>query len=135
MGEFFLGWRRKIGVATLAIACLLMSVWVRSIRRVDVLHYRGELGDIRLVASRRGLMWISDRTISPWEKEPPFYWEYESDKDGGAFEGMLDYVHKKYSRVFGICYRHSQPTSRVLGTTILAVPYWIFVTPMTLLSA
>lgn len=102
---------------------------------MDALHYRGELGDIRLLTSRRGLMWISSRTTSPWGKEPPFDWEYESDKEGGAFEGMLDYVEKKYGGVFRICYRCSQPTSRVVGSMIVVVPYSLIVIPLTILSA
>jgi len=30
MGEYFKGWRRKTGCVTLAIACVLLAVWVRS---------------------------------------------------------------------------------------------------------
>ena len=30
MGEFFLGWRRKIGMVTLLMACLLSACWFRS---------------------------------------------------------------------------------------------------------
>lgn len=30
MGEFFKGWRRKTGLATLLIACVLLAPWVRT---------------------------------------------------------------------------------------------------------
>ena len=30
MGEFFHGWRRKVGIVTLVIACVFMAGWVRS---------------------------------------------------------------------------------------------------------
>lgn len=30
MGEFFKGWRRKTGVVTLVMACVVVSVWVRN---------------------------------------------------------------------------------------------------------
>ena len=30
MGEFFRGWRRKAGLVSLAMACLLMATWFRS---------------------------------------------------------------------------------------------------------
>ena len=30
MGEFFRGWRRKAGLVTLAMACLLATGWMRS---------------------------------------------------------------------------------------------------------
>ena len=31
MMEFFRGWRRKVGVVTLAMACVFMVGWVRSL--------------------------------------------------------------------------------------------------------
>ena len=135
MREFFQSWRRKAGCVTLAMSCVFMAGWVRGVRRVDVLHYRGKLGDIRMLSSRRGLMWISDKTTSRWEKEPPFYWEYECDKEGGAFEGMLDYVDKKFGGYFGFRYRWTQPTSTLMGSKILVIPYSSSVIPLTLLSA
>ena len=30
MRELFRGWRRKVGLATLVMACLLMGAWARS---------------------------------------------------------------------------------------------------------
>ena len=30
MGEYFHGWKRKLGVMTLAVACLFMAGWIRS---------------------------------------------------------------------------------------------------------
>jgi len=37
MREFFHGWRRKIGVVTLVMACVLMVGWVRSPETCDLL--------------------------------------------------------------------------------------------------
>ena len=36
MGEFFHGWRRKTGIVSLAMACLLMIGWVRSHVKDDI---------------------------------------------------------------------------------------------------
>ena len=36
MREFFSGWRRKIGVLTLVMACVLMAGWVKSILAIDI---------------------------------------------------------------------------------------------------
>ena len=36
MGEFFRGWRRKFGLVTLALACLLMGGWIRTYFITDV---------------------------------------------------------------------------------------------------
>jgi len=38
MGEFFKGWRRKIGVLTLVMACVMMGAWVRSFGRMELIH-------------------------------------------------------------------------------------------------
>jgi hypothetical protein len=35
MGDFFHGWRRKIGVVTLLAACVLAAGWIRSFSRED----------------------------------------------------------------------------------------------------
>lgn len=35
MGEFFKGWRRKAGLVTLAMACLLFVAWMRSLTTKD----------------------------------------------------------------------------------------------------
>ncbi len=37
MIEFFKGWRRKIGVLTLLMACAFAAVWVRSLSATDVI--------------------------------------------------------------------------------------------------
>ncbi len=39
MGEFFKGWRRKIGIVTLLMACVFMAGWVRSLAMCDVFRF------------------------------------------------------------------------------------------------
>ena len=36
MGEYLRGWRRKIGVVTLFMACVIVGAWVRSLIRHDL---------------------------------------------------------------------------------------------------
>ena len=38
MGDFFKPWRRKIGVVTLVMACVMMGGWVRSFGRMELIH-------------------------------------------------------------------------------------------------
>lgn len=45
MREFFRGWRRKVGAATLVIACLVTSAWVRSQSMADDIFFT--VGDRR----------------------------------------------------------------------------------------
>jgi len=49
MLTFFHGWRRKMGVATLLVACVLAIGWLRSIKEFDGI-YAGA-GDFVFVAS------------------------------------------------------------------------------------
>lgn len=43
MGEFFRGWRRKVGCLTLVMACLTMGGWIRSLFRTDeVMIWEGD---------------------------------------------------------------------------------------------
>lgn len=39
MREFFKGWRRKAGLVTLVIACMLMGLWMRSYGTMDQISY------------------------------------------------------------------------------------------------
>ena len=49
MGDVFDGWRRKTGLVTLAVACVLMTGWMRSYHQEDQFRlFRGR------VASRNG---------------------------------------------------------------------------------
>ena len=44
MGNFFRGWRRKLGVVTLLLACVAMGGWVRSLvikDRIDFCNFTG----------------------------------------------------------------------------------------------
>jgi len=38
MGEFFHGWRRRIGLVTLMVACVFTAGWVRSLGACDQIH-------------------------------------------------------------------------------------------------
>ena len=53
MGEFFRGWRRKAGLVTLAMACLLTVAWMRSCVTLDEF----------LLESLDGWIVSSDQTI------------------------------------------------------------------------
>jgi hypothetical protein len=44
MGQFFRGWRRKLGVVTLVMACVFTAEWVRSLVYVDALTVIGNNG-------------------------------------------------------------------------------------------
>ena len=62
MGDFFHGWRRKIGCVTLVMACVFMSGWVSSIRASHASAYSiTDTSRIRLTSrdATVTLRWIS----------------------------------------------------------------------------
>ena len=128
MREFFRGWRRKIGVVTLGLACVSMAGWMRSGFREDRLRFKSSVGgwscmevasinnhismmrqrpDLKL-AFLEDLSWDLPRFFSqelvPESNQWNWSWPRTVYLDGG-------YVH------------------------LAIIPYWIIVLPLTLLSA
>ena len=125
MGEFFKGWRRKIGVVTLVMACVFAAGWIRSFTITD------EIWTVTPNSVRYG--------IASWQ--------------GGVEYSKLKYVavlKPQWGRaaqpIGGNSKRttqspwvfHGRIESNNGGPTHLhglGVPYWSIVMPLTLLSA
>ena len=106
MGEFFKGWRRKAGLVTLVMVCLLTAWWMRSYVRVDVLLIQKSQRYHNLGSHRGHLYWISPRRTAP----DAISW-HSGDTE----------------------YARGLRNDQVLPDT--AIPYWSLVLPLTLLSA
>ncbi len=65
MREFFLGWRRKIGVLTLGFAVLAMLGWVRSLTIRDQIEIAFE-SRVQSIASQAGTI---DWQIKQWHND------------------------------------------------------------------
>lgn len=62
MMEFFRGWRRKVGVCTLVVACLATAGWVRSLSvRDEFTISNGKDFVHRLMSFDEMLFWSHDR--------------------------------------------------------------------------
>ena len=58
MRDFYRGWRRKVGIVTLVMACVFMGVWVRSLVYLDIVYVQG-LGHFHELISTEGTVhWI-----------------------------------------------------------------------------
>ncbi len=135
MGDFFQGWRRKTGLALLAMALLLTVAWSRSfvihdqvvIMNKQSLHgvksFSGNLRWARRTpaATTAWVQWISDdatkyRLMDPWiDCDVEWCWKW------GEFN-------------FGVgTWRLVESGRSEIAQWI--VPYWSFVLPLTLLSA
>ena len=75
MRDFFKGWRRKAGCATLLMACVFVAIWMRSFTAID--HFHLEFDESRFEAvSHDGLFsidWRELRIHSPGQP-PPIHW-------------------------------------------------------------
>jgi len=130
MYEFFKGWRRKIGVVTLMMACVFMAGWVRSQFCGDVVTFNDN------VQRSCGTLASGDNVLL-------FALTLNSDlhvvlrlpdvlvMTPNEIRDELDQEDIQWSwRLFGI--RHGVQSEQ---NRIWVVPYWIIVFPLTLFSA
>ena len=60
MGDFFHGWRRKTGLATLALALFVLGLWLRSHGVNDLVNFRSGNKKLQVfVSDRVGFVWMS----------------------------------------------------------------------------
>ena len=136
MGEFFKGWRRKIGIVTLVMACVFAVGWVRSHFTDDTIIFSvGKTWLFNFESNQCGLgaraaaygtdistfkmMWTS-HPINPSESTDPMVnVSVPVRLDGGQFHFGCKGMDLFQRRYFAICF----------------VPYWSVVIPLTLLSA
>lgn len=135
MGEFFKGWKRKVGVVTLVMALVFMGGWIRSRSKSDLLMVRfGESAILNFSSDQCGLGWAfgtwfgtsfpistgwTSRPINPSRTADPLAdhvpacrWDFAGFHFGSSGTNLF--------RIrFAACY----------------MSYWHIVVPLTLLSA
>ena len=140
MSGYFIPLRRKFGIATLAIACVFVAGWMRSLVFIDEIGFVGEERYQRLCLMQGAIVWARE---TPTPKK-------QSIHDGWV-GGVLQEQFRKYPTLQGwqSCYPYdlemwqisglgfgygvSQPAGYKLVVWI--VPYWSVVLFWTLLSA
>ena len=135
MGEFFHGWRRKIGVVTLVMACVSMAGWVRSHSVQDVISiHSGRHTSESLSSVKRVLVWqrsqfdydeykgpLPEWTTYPFHSETKWFdetgmiwrWQLCGFGFGELPSDLIDGVQARY----------------------FFIPYWSVTGPLTLISA
>lgn len=143
MRDYFKPMRRKVGIATLVLACLFTAGWVRSLRTTDVFQRRMTDNTVYfLVSNRSRLYWQDVREVFPAQLSSPeplaggitlpsvrlkrFHFERTADETNyfrvlttESFSCLLD-----GSRIYP-------------GLTLKAwmAPYWSIVLPLVVVSA
>lgn len=143
MWNYFKPLRRKLGVATLVLACVFTAGWVRSLLVVDVIGVAGKyfpgtksyheiacfdgVLEWRQVWSRRNGDY--SRADGTWRTT-----SVEGERKSRLFEYEVEQQHEFcVFRVEGGSW--GKPDLRPAAMGIIVVPYWSIVIPLTVLSA
>lgn len=140
MGDYFKPLRRKIGVVTLAMACLFAAGWVRSRFIVDQITFTRNVNCQEVFQSVNScLVWFPHReNVADFESVPMIEW------NGGFFPAsdmffVPDNPNPNTSKIKwrfrapGIGIGHFSNLVRQPGAYFMS--YWLIVIPLTLLSA
>ena len=118
MGEYFKPLRQKIGVLTLAMACLFAAGWVRSMSRLDVICLNGNYcftsGGGRFLFSQA----VKVRFVRPDRRMLVAVVSAEQTPMIQSWSASKVEIYSSFHE-----------------DKINSVPYWSIVAPMTLLSA
>ncbi|WP_010582798.1 hypothetical protein [Schlesneria paludicola] len=135
MRELFRGWKRKLGVIALVLACVFTGAWVRNYSVRDSINLpTGNSSSIQFLSGYQCLNVIAMWTSIP-DKEMASFRLYRHEEGDGVgihageimFAGDASPFRPKWFR-FGIGERK---------TTLMtfSLPYWSIVLPLTALSA
>jgi hypothetical protein len=132
MNEFFHGWRRKTGVVTLGLACILIAGWIRSLVISDCLGLPiGRTSEIRSDNQLLVGTWSDGPVDFNWARTA---WTTEASSSNSRSNDPLVDWHVKW---IGIGVGHTRATE--MGTRIhrnhLFVGYWLLTIPLSALSA
>jgi hypothetical protein len=140
MREFFHGWRRKEGCVTLVMACALMAEWDRSREIGDSLYLSfGGTANWILVSVDSSLLWVKREFPGSQETSMPFaHFESHDFLPPSRFYHVFnidDVQWQWYLMGFGFGDLQETGWSHGYKHTLLMVPYWSIVLPVTLQSA
>jgi len=143
MGEFFRGWKRKVGVVTLLMACVFAGGWLRSEMNDEVVNcafwetnhairsFDGKI-QFRRAAPHYGTIFLSWDSIKASHKiEPKQDWEDDEDDDWKNYN-ILWRTDLVYGFHYGVG-THKKFEARRLE--LWNIPYWSITITLTALSA
>lgn len=116
MGDFFKGWRRKLGCVALLMACAMMGAWMRSQFTSDVACWSmGHESEV-VISSNGMLSWWRLGMQGP----VPRFWNPNFVSQGN--DGTYYFTVRDWGVELG-------------PADSLSIPYWPFVIPLTFVSA
>ena len=142
MREFFRSWRRKVGVVTLAMACVFMVVWVRSELTYDsVFVNRGKVS-YRILTHDSAFTFLRFQSTSrEFAFDPLPVWTSTDfgDRKRMPFDDMQGMDIDWRVDCFGFHFGAGLSKDRLklepdAYLNIAVVPYWSITIPLTLIS-
>jgi len=129
MGEFFRGWRRKIGVVTLIMSLAFMGGWVRSNFVADIAQMFTPSVGQRLTMQTHGRCILIE--ISRSSEQRSYANGGSSSLEASAAEDSEPYW------LFGVreCHGETVEGIRFIRGYVLIMPFHAIVVPLTLVSA
>jgi hypothetical protein len=123
MQTFFHGWRRKMGVVTLVMACLATGLWVRTLFFADQICFA--IGDRKhyINSGQSGLTWLSV------DRSPVLEWYTVLSEEDFEQLHLNRPLAESLNEGFAIL------TDRGINPVCRYLLYWWLVLPLTLLSA
>jgi hypothetical protein len=147
MREFFRGWRRKVGVGTLVMACLLMGIWIRCPLNIDSIEIEIGSSIVTLASNQHGVWFVkSDLPDSQYYPSrlrgrsngftlPGRRRAFSDD----PFGHLRDWDWESHSRSVwhGFHFARYCKKNPINGMhlSFSIVPHWTIILPLTLLSA
>ncbi|MDB5347255.1 MAG: hypothetical protein JWP89_5632 [Schlesneria sp.] len=150
MREFFHGWRRKAGVVTLVMACVIFVVWMRSLFVVDRVIFSHQQSGHAILSMDGFCSWLS---VTPFSDVMPPGWSLQprwvpspltdnARRNYDIFNGNDNDVHWRWH---WDRFNFGAVSSETIGTPpngnyirrheIWQTPYWCPVLFLTALSA
>jgi hypothetical protein len=119
MSGFFYGWRRKTGVVTLLMACVLMGAWLRCRSRDDVVYFVFLDRQHRIYAVENRIIWLTT-------PDPNLFLDMRCGIGDDTENNELKYIDKVW---------HGNEIIKKLSFRRWNIPIWSLVLPPTVLSA
>ena len=134
MSELIRGWRRKIGVVTLLIACVFMAGWVRNYFIRDSVNIpTGNSSSIEFISGYQCLnlvvMWS---TIPDHEMASFRIYHQKEEEEIGFHAGKFLFAGD--NSPFRPAWFSFSNEVRTTSLMIFSLPYWSITIPLTLLS-
>ena len=133
MGDYFKGWRRKVGVVTLLMALMFMGGWLRSIGVIEEFICPCGKQSLVYLVSCNGIFFCGrdfDNTPDNFPQKPDWFILREPEIESSL--NTFDWSWRFFSIGFG---NRKNGALTIDSGFVITIPYWSVVIPLTLISA